>query len=161
MRSRRDPNLTRCPPSADASYGDTWQASVILVDAAGNDDKGDDDTSPDVSPRELAAAIAELKQRFGNVDEGYDTGFVSKLEQIADEAEQVALDLAGGEELTSKQQQDMMWDRGTVSVWDLEQVEEEAHQDGKMAVWEEEAQAQMARQDNAQRQQQIQQDFQQ
>ena len=109
----------------------------------------------------VAAAITEIKSRFGNVDEAYDTGFVEKLLLIGDEAEAVALDLAGGKELTARQQQDMMWDRGSVSVWDLEQVEEEAHQDGKMAVWEEEAQAQMARQDNAQRQQQIQQDFQQ
>ena len=42
------------------------------------------------------------------MDEGYDTGFVSKLEKIAEEAEAVALDLAGGKELTAKQQQDMM-----------------------------------------------------
>lgn len=45
----------------------------------------------------------------------------------------------------------MMWDRGSVSVWDLEAVEEEAHQEGNYAVWETEAQEQMARQDQAMR----------
>ena len=89
------------------------------------------------------------------VDEAYDTGFVQKLEQIANEAEAVALDLAGGKELSSKQQQDLMWERGTVSVWDLEQIEEEAHQDGNFAVWEEEAQQQMQRQETASREQSI------
>jgi hypothetical protein len=95
-----------------------------------------------------------------DVDENYDTGFVQRLEQIADEAETVALDLAGGKEMSSKQQQDMMWERGTVSVWDLEAVEEEAHQDGNFAMWEQEAQDQMARQDAASREQGIQRDFQ-
>ena len=118
-----------------------------------------ENTDPDVSPRLLAQAFQEVKSRFGNVDENYDTGFTQKLEMVADEAERIALDLAGGKELTAKQQQDMMWDRGTVSVWDLEQVEEEAHQDGNFAVWEQEAQDQMARQETSKRQSAIQQDF--
>jgi hypothetical protein len=112
-------------------------------------------TEPDVPPRKMAAAIREIKARFGNVDEQYDTGFIKRLEDIAEEAESTALDLAGGKELTSKQAQDLAWERSTVSVWDLGQVEEEAHQEGKMAVWEEEAQAQMARQDEAMRQKAI------
>jgi len=136
------------------------KASIILLDGDNGDDK-EEDLSPDVSPRLLAQSISELKSRFGNVDENYDTGFVQKLEAIADQAEAVALDLAGGEELSAKQQQDLMWDRATVSVWDLEAVEEEAHQDGNFAVWEEEAQKQLARQENAQREANIMSDFQQ
>lgn len=101
--------------------------------------------------RDVAAAIQDLKLRFGNVDENYDSGFVKKLELIADEAEAVALELAGGKELSAKEAQNMAWDRGTVSVWDLEQVENEAHQDGNWAVWEKEAQEQMHRQDAGQR----------
>jgi len=38
-----------------------------------------------------------------------------------------------------------MWDRGTVSVWQLEEVENKAHEEGKLAVWEKEAQDQMSR----------------
>jgi len=106
------------------------------------------DTKPEISPREVAEAIQDIKLRFGNVDENYDTGFVSRLQTIAEEAEAIALDLAGGKELSARQAQDMAWEQASVSVWDLEAVEEEAHQDGKLAVWEEEAQQQMARQDS-------------
>ena len=45
----------------------------------------------------------------------------------------------------------MAWEQATVSVWDLSQIEEEAHAEGNFAMWEEEAQAQMARQDSAMR----------
>ena len=123
------------------------QASVILTDASGKEQEPED-TKPDVPPKVFAEAITEIKLRFGNVDEDYDSGFVSKLQLIADEAEAVALDLAGGKELSSRQQQDMMWQKGAVSVWDLEQVEEEAHQDGNWAMWEQEAQDQMAAQES-------------
>ena len=49
----------------------------------------------------------------------YDTGFVKKLETIADEAEAVALELAGGKEMTSKDQQDMMWNQQMVLSFPL------------------------------------------
>lgn len=114
-------------------------SKVVIASAEGKEQE-QSDPKPDVPPREFAEAIKEIKMRFGNVDENYDTGFVKKLETIAEEAEAVALELAGGKELSSRQQQDMMWDRGSVSVWDLEQVEEEAHQDGNYAMWEPEAQ---------------------
>ena len=135
-------------------------ASLCWVNDSGEEQKGDEDTAPTVSPRLMAEAITEMKARFGNVDEFYDTGFVKRLLTIADEAEAVALDLAGGKELTSRQQQDMAWEQGSVSVWDLGQVEEEAHQEGKLAVWEQEAQDQMARQESASRQTAIEKDFQ-
>jgi len=133
-------------------------SKIMLIDAGGKTEP--EDPKPDVPPKDLVEAIKEIKMRFGNVDENYDTGFVKKLEVISDEAEAVALDLAGGKELTSTQAQDMAWDRGTVSVFALEQVEEEAHQDGNYAVWETEAQNQMARQDEAQRRSAIEQDMQ-
>merc|ERR1719291_809660 len=99
-----------------------------------------EDLKPEIDPRELSQAISELKLRFGNVDEQFDTGFVAKLDAVAAEAEEVALELAGGREITAKEQQDMMWNQGTVSVWDLEAVEEEAHQNNGYAVWEPEGQ---------------------
>lgn len=34
----------------------------------------------------------------------------------------MALELAGGKELTAKEAQDLAWERQTVSVWDLEKV---------------------------------------
>mmetsp|Transcript_51751 Transcript_51751/g.166892 ORF Transcript_51751/g.166892 Transcript_51751/m.166892 type:complete len:384 (-) Transcript_51751:43-1194(-) len=120
--------------------------ATSVEDAARNDlEAADNDGEPDVDSRRLAQAFKEIKGRFGNVDEEYDTGFVERLEMISLEAEEVALEIAGGEEVTARQQQDMMWDRGTVSVWQLEEVENKAHEEGKLAVWEKEAQDQMSR----------------
>jgi len=127
-------------------------SSGIILNTLGKEEQEDaKNTEPDVSPRAIAEAIKDIKLRFGNIDEEYDSGFVKQLETISDEAEAIALDLAGGKQLTSRQAQDMAWDQASVSVWDLEQVEEEAHQEGKLAVWEDEAQEQMARQDSAMR----------
>ena len=118
------------------------KSSIILAGMDGKE-QDDDDGEPEVPPRELSQALLELKQRFGNVDENYDTGFVKKLEMIGDEAEAIALELAGGKEVSAQEQQDMMWDRGTVSVFELEKVEDQAHEEGKLAVWEKEAQDQI------------------
>lgn len=136
------------------------KASSVLLIGEGGKEQADEDEEPDVSPRMVAAAIQEMKSRFGNVDEHYDTGFVERLNVVAEEAEAVALDLADGKELTSRQQQDLAWDQASVSVWQLEAIEEEAHQEGNFAVWEEEAQAQMARQDSAMRKSAIDTDWQ-
>lgn len=119
--------------------------SVILLSSEDPGKEEQKDTRPDVDPREVAKAIEELKLRFGNVDENYDSGFVSRLSTIAEEAEEVALDLAGGEELSAQQQQDMAWEKQSISVWDLEQVEEKAREEGSVAVWEQEAQDQFAK----------------
>jgi len=119
--------------------------NVILLSSEDSGKEEAKDTRPDVDPREVAKAIEEIKLRFGNVDENYDSGFVAKLTTIAEEAEEVALDLAGGEELSAQQQQDMVWEKQSVSVWDLEQVEEQARTEGGVAVWEQEAQDQFAK----------------
>lgn len=116
-----------------------------------------EDTAPEIDPRALAQAFTNLKARFGNVDESYDTGFMKKVEAIAEEAEEVALEIAGGKEITAREQQDMMWERGTVSVWDLEQVENQAHEQGGYAVWEKEGQDLMQK-DMQQRMKGLQQD---
>ena len=71
-------------------------SNIVIAGVGGAEDKKDDDGSPEVPPKQMAEAIKALKQRFGNVDEQYDTGFVKKLETIGDEAEAVALELAGG-----------------------------------------------------------------
>ena len=135
-------------------------SSGVLLSTVSKEEREDaQSTAPDVSPRDVARAIQEIKARFGNVDEEYDTGFVARLEAISEEAEAIALDLAGGKELSARQAQDLAWEQGSVSVWDLEAVEEQAHQDGNFAVWEEEAQEQMARQDSAMRKKAIDSDW--
>ena len=62
----------------------------------------------------------------------------------------VARDIAGGREVTAKEQQDMMWNTGSISVWDLEQVELQARDNNAVAVWEEEGIRQVEK-DNAAR----------
>uniref|UniRef100_A0A7S4B5Z4 Uncharacterized protein n=1 Tax=Chrysotila carterae TaxID=13221 RepID=A0A7S4B5Z4_CHRCT len=113
-------------------------SSSLEVKAPSKEDM--EENKPEVDPRDLSRAIAELKQRFGNVDEMYDTGFVKKVETITAEAEEMALELAGGREVTAREQQDMMWQSGSVSVWDLEQIEEQAREQNGYAVWEPEGQ---------------------
>jgi hypothetical protein len=136
------------PPSDNSSKIDL---SAVTDRSLASEEKSKEPEGPEVPPRNLAAALQEIKARFGNVDEQYDTGFVKRFNAISEEAETVALELAGGKELSAKEAQDLFWEKKTVSVWDLEQVEELAHQDGNFAVWEDEAQAQMARQDEAMR----------
>ncbi len=128
------------------------QKSSVLLASEADDarEKKEDETKPDVDPRDFAEALITLKGRFGNVDENYDTGFVAKAEMVADEAESVARDIAGGREVTAKEQQDMMWNTGSISVWDLEQVELQARENNAVAVWEEEGIRQVER-DNAAR----------
>jgi len=133
------------------------KSNIVLM--MGGEEQKQEDSTPDVPPSIFAEQIKDLKLRFGNVDEKYDSGFVKKLELIGEEAEAVALELAGGKELSAKEAQDLAWQRGSVSVWDLEQVEEEAHQDGNYAMWEKEAQEQMARQEEAQRVASVQKDM--
>ena len=114
--------------------------SKVLV-AENMDDKGEEkDLTPDVDPRDLSKALTDLKLRFGNVDENFDTGFIKKVETITEEAEEVALELAGGREITAQEQQDMMWNAQTVSVWDLEAMEDEAEQNNQVPVWSDEGQ---------------------
>ena len=118
--------------------------NVVLVSSEDGGKEEEKDLRPDVDPRELAAALADIKLRFGNVDENYDTGFVARLNEVANEAEEVTLDLAGGKELTARDQQDMAWEKQTVSVWDLGAVEDQAREEGGYAMWEKEAQDIMA-----------------
>jgi len=40
-----------------------------------------------------------------------------------------------GESMTAKDQQDRMWNDGTVSIWDLEQMEQEAEINGEQMPW--------------------------
>lgn len=130
----------------------SWKkaSKLIVADAKGEEEK-QEDQKPEVPPKLFAETLRDMKARFGNVDEDFNTGFMEKIEIIAEEAEKVAWDLSGGKELTPQQQQDYMWNKGTVSVWDLAAMEDKAHEEGNLAVWEQEAQEQMARQENQQR----------
>ena len=62
--------------------------SIVLAGVTKEQEEAAKDTKPEISPRMVAKAIEQIKRRFGNVDETYDTGFVSRLEAIASEAEE-------------------------------------------------------------------------
>lgn len=92
---------------------------------------------PEVKIRKFAQALIQLKAGFGNMgsEEGED-GFAQRLQLIAGEAEEVAREFGEGSDMTPQELQDLMWEKGSVSVWDLEQVEQEAEQAGGQAPWE-------------------------
>jgi len=95
---------------------------------------------PDVKVRKLAAALGKLKAQFGNVDEELQGGLGARIDMIAKEAEAVAREFGAGSDLTPQEIQDLMWEKGSVSVWDLEKAEDEFAQSGQEAPWEGEAQ---------------------
>jgi len=95
-------------------------------------------TEPEVKIRKFAQALVKLKGQFGNMGEGSNDGLIAKLEDIANEAEAVAREFGTGSDMTPQELQDLMWEKGSVSVWDLEKVEEEAQQSGGVAPWEDE-----------------------
>ena len=55
------------------------------------------------------------------------------------------------QELSSRDQQDLMWEKGSVSVWDLEQIEEQAESEGKVTVWSDEGQRSIAQEEEMRR----------
>ena len=59
--------------------------AVSKIVIAGVEGEEEQDSEAEVPARVMAEAIRDMKFRFGNVDENYDTGFVKKLEVISDE----------------------------------------------------------------------------
>lgn len=115
---------------------------------AGEDKKDSiQDRKPEVESKDLFEVLEQIKSRFGNVDENYDSGFVQRVEDIIDDAEAVTKILSGGKIPTREERLDYAHNVERVSIWDLAAMEEEAHEQGKMAVWEEDAQQQFARQE--------------
>ena len=49
------------------------QVSKIQIAGVGGETQEPEDPKPDVPPKEMAEAIKEIKMRFGNVDENYDS----------------------------------------------------------------------------------------
>lgn len=106
----------------------------ILI--AGAREKPAEKKGPEVKVRKFAAQLTKLKMQFGNVDEETEGGLVHKLGLIATEAEAVAREFGTGTDMTAQELQDLMWEKGSVSVWDLEKVEDEFADSGQEAPWE-------------------------
>lgn len=62
--------------------------------------------------------------------------FQQNLKRIAAEAEEIAKDLYGYKEKDIKELQDEAFEKRTVSVWELEQMEMQSEMQGQDAPWE-------------------------
>lgn len=89
------------------------------------------DGTPLISPPAFINMVRTFIQNFGNV-EGYD--IMGKAALIIDEAKAIATDLYG-EGMTPRQQQRFMFEKNTVSVWDLANFEEQALLSGEEVPW--------------------------
>ena len=70
-------------------------------------------------------------QNFGNVE---DFDIIGKLQPIIDDAEVVATELYG-EGMSPRDQQKFMFEKQSISVWDLENFEQMAQMSGEDIPW--------------------------
>lgn len=103
------------------------RAKVVLADGTETSD------APDVTPPKFIEVVKSVIRNFGNVGEA-ELGFADKLDDIISEAEQVATELYG-ETQTPQDQQDRAWKDTTVSVFDLEDLEEQGKMQGEEMPW--------------------------
>jgi hypothetical protein len=86
---------------------------------------------PLISPPSFINVVRNFISNFGNV-EGFDIMGRSKI--IIDEAQLVATELYG-EGMTPRQQQKYMFEKKTLSVWDLADFENDAEYKGNEVPW--------------------------
>jgi hypothetical protein len=86
---------------------------------------------PMIKPPIFIRVVRQLIQSFGNAD---DFNIMGRAEVIIDEAQEVATELYG-EGMTSRQQQEFMFNKKTVSVWDLGDFEDKAIMSGENVPW--------------------------
>mmetsp|Transcript_22306 Transcript_22306/g.45590 ORF Transcript_22306/g.45590 Transcript_22306/m.45590 type:complete len:178 (-) Transcript_22306:88-621(-) len=85
-----------------------------------------------VNGRKFVQALRELIAKFGNVDEK----FLDRVNMIAEESEAVAQELFGLKDDTDiKQLQEDAFNKRSISVWELESIEEGYEQSGGKAPW--------------------------
>jgi hypothetical protein len=101
------------------------KAQAILPDGSKSS------VDPDVPPPQFIEDLQEMLRNFGNIQSD---GFSEKLRALVEEAEAVSLSIYG-QSMTVQEQQDMMWKKNTLSVFDLEEWENKAQQTGQMMPW--------------------------
>lgn len=87
---------------------------------------------PLVTPPAFINMVRGFIQNFGNVD-GYN--MMGRAQAIVDEAQVVATELYG-EGMSPRDQQRLMFEKNTLSVWDLANYEEQAMMSGEEIPWE-------------------------
>ena len=88
---------------------------------------------PEVDPTKFIAACQQLIADFGNIDDNGEPLMV-RINAIAAIAETVATELYG-DVTSAREQQDLMWNEATTSVFDLEDAELAAEQKGEQMPW--------------------------
>ncbi len=98
-----------------------------------NDRTGEFETNgpPEVAPPVFIDVVRRFITEFGNVDS---FNIMNLANQIIDEAQEVATDLYGPG-MTPQEQQRMMFEKNTVSVWDLANLEEQSMLSGEEVPW--------------------------
>jgi hypothetical protein len=91
---------------------------------------------PDVPPPDFINACKAVLINFGNLgsDDENRGDLASRIKKLAGEAEVVATRIYG-KGMTTREQQDQMWEQQTTSIFDLETMELEAERNGEMAPW--------------------------
>lgn len=84
---------------------------------------------PNIKPPEFMTELETLMKNFGNIPE-----IQQKICLFIQEAENVVVSIYG-ESMTTKQQQDYMWNKRSISVFDLEKLELDAEKNGKPMPW--------------------------
>lgn len=124
------------------SEGDRLKRIELLTEAftpveslilASEDDKNKE-PEPVVKPPDFIEIAKAMIRNFGNVKLGDGTGLKDRVMEIVGEAEQVSTDIYG-ESMTAEEQQDRMWNDGTISVFDLETLEQQAEAMGETMPW--------------------------
>lgn len=87
--------------------------------------------APIISPPLFINVAKSFMQNFGNVE---DFDILGKLQPIIDDAEVVATELYG-EGMSPRDQQKFMFEKQTLSVWDLENFEQMAEMSGEDIPW--------------------------
>lgn len=103
----------------------TPEASVELTD-------GSKSTGMKIDGKKFVAALRKLIEDYGHIDES----FVLKLSKIGEESEQVARKVFNMEDKDISEYQDEAFHKRSVSIWDLEEYEQQETMEGRTAPWE-------------------------
>lgn len=96
-----------------------------------SEDGGFQDGPPLISPPMFINVVRQFIQSFGNID-GFN--IMERALSVIDEAQIVATDLYGAG-MTKRQQQQMMFEKKSISVWDLANFEEKSLLSGENVPW--------------------------
>jgi hypothetical protein len=105
---------------------EAFKASKIIGEG-GNFEDG----PPLISPPMFINVVRQFIQSFGNID-GFN--IMERALAVIDEAQIVATDLYGVG-MTKRQQQQMMFEKKSISVWDLANYEEKSLMSGEEVPW--------------------------